>query len=192
MSTSPKTFLTPEQYLEIERKAEFKSEYLQGEMFAMAGAKRGHNRLVGNTFGQFYLQRRQHGCEVYSSDMRVCVSADGLYTYPDIVVVCGEPTFLDEQFDTLLNPTIIIEVLSPSTELYDRGRKFEQYRTIESLREYVLVSSDHVEIELYTRRDDGTWLLRAANRLEDRIGFESVACTLALADVYEGVDFTAL
>src|SRR5215471_2641510 len=147
MSTLPGTYLTPEQYLEIERKAEFKSEYYQGEMFAMAGARRNHIRLVTNTVASMHPQLRGGECEVYSNDMRVCVSSAGLYTYPDIVVACGKPQFLDGELDTLLNPVSIIEVLSPSTEAYDRGRKFALYRSLESLREYVLLSSDRVQVE---------------------------------------------
>jgi len=130
VSTNPKTFLTPEQYLAIERKAEYKSEYYNGEMFAMAGAKEAHNLLVTTLVGLLYSQLRRGPCRVYSNDMRVSVSATGLYTYPDVVAVRGERQFLDEQRDTLLNPTLIIEVLSPSTEAYDRGRKFEHYQSI--------------------------------------------------------------
>ena len=189
MSTSPKTYLTPEQYLEIERQAEFKSEYYQGEMFAMAGAVQAHNLLTGNAFASLHAQLRGRRCEVYSHDMRVRVSATGLYTYPDLVVVCGEPKFLDERRDTLLNPTVIGEVLSPSTEAYDRGKKFAHYRTLESLREYFLISSDRVQIERYSRQASSQWLLTAVNRLEDIIELESAGCTLSVADVYERVEF---
>ena len=190
MSTSPKTFLTPEEYLEIERKAEFKSEYYQGEMFAMTGARRAHNLLAGNTFAQLHGQLRRRPCEVYSNDMRVCVSATGLYTYPDVVVACETPRFLEDAVpDTLVNPTVIIEVPSAGTEAYDRGKKFDHYRALESLREYVLVSSDRVQIERYSRQSGGQWLLTAVNRLEDRIELESAGCTLSLADVYERVEF---
>jgi Uma2 family endonuclease len=120
--------------------------------------------------------------------MRARVSATGLYTYPDVVVVCGEPQFLDERRDTLLNPSLLIEVLSASTEAYDRGRKFEHYRSIESLREYLLVASDRVHADLYTRQPDGRWLLTSAGRLEDSLELQSIGCRLALADLYEKVD----
>lgn len=195
MSTSPKSFLTPEQYLEIERRAEFRSEYYQGEMFpmgepfAMAGARRNHNLLAGNAFAQVHAQLRRRPCEVYSNDMRVRVGTAEFYTYPDIAIICGEPRFLDTEFDTLLNPTAIVEVLSPSTEAYDRGKKFELYRSLDSLREYVLVSSDRIQIELYSRQAEGKWLLTAASRLEDTIELEAAGCTLSLADVYERVEF---
>ncbi|HMD71178.1 MAG TPA: Uma2 family endonuclease [Bryobacteraceae bacterium] len=191
MSATPKTYLTPEQYLEIERAAEFKSEYFQGEMFAMAGAKWAHNLLVGNLIASLHEQLRSRPCAVLPSDMRVRVSRSDLYTYPDVVVVCGEPKFLDDRRDTLLNPTVLIEVLSPSTEAYDRGRKFEQYRTIESLSEYLLVSSDRVQAELFTRQADGRWLLTAAGGMEGALEFQSVGCRIGLRDVYEKVDLTA-
>lgn len=190
MSTQPKTFLTPEQYLEIERRAEYKSEYYKGEMFAMAGAKQAHNLLVGNLVAGLHRQLRSRPCQVYPSDMRVRVTATGLYTYPDVIAVCVEPRFLDDQKDTLLNPGLLIEVLSPSTEAYDRGRKFEQYKSIEALREYLLVASDRVHADLYTRQADGRWLLTSADSLEDSLTLESVGVRLTLADLYEKVDVT--
>src|ERR1039458_9634093 len=191
MSTLPKTYLTPEQYLEIERKAEFKSEYYQGEMFAMSGASYPHIRIVANAMRELGQQLRQGHCEPLSNDMRVRVTPTGLYTYPDVVVVCAEPQFADDTLDTLLNPTVIIEVLSESTEAYDRGRKFELYRSLESLAEYMLISSQRVSAELFTRQPDGRWMLTASSRLEDSLDLQSVGCHLALADVYEKVDFMA-
>ncbi len=191
MATHPKTFLTPEQYLEIERKAEFKSEYFQGEMFA-DGWSEGRpqpDRLESGA--ELRQQLRKRPCRAYVNDMRVRVSATGLYTYPDAVVVCGEPQFLDDQRDTLLNPSLIVEVLSPSTELYDRVRKFEHYRSVESVSEYLLVSSERVSAELYTRQADGRWLLTTVSRMEDSLDLQSVGAHLALADLYEKVDFTA-
>lgn len=190
MSTQPKTFLTPEQYLEIERRAEYKSEYYNGEMFAMAGAKQAHNLLVGNLVAGLHSQLRSRPCQVYPSDMRVRVKPTGLYTYPDVIAVCVEPRFLDDQKDTLLNPGLLVEVLSPSTEAYDRGRKFEQYKSIESLREYLLVASDRVHADLYTRQADGRWLLTSADNMEDSLTLESVGVRLTLADLYEKVDLT--
>ena len=184
----PKTLLTPEQYLAIEREAEYKSEYFQGEMFAMAGAGWVHNLLVANLIAGLHPQLRSRPCRVCPSDMRVRVRATGLYTYPDVVVVCGERRFLDERRDTLLNPSLLIEVLSPSTEAYDRGKKFEHYRSIESLREYLLVASDRVHVDQYTCQADGRWLLTSADRLEDSLDLQSVGCRLALADLYERID----
>jgi Uma2 family endonuclease len=191
MATLTKTYMTPEQYLEIERKAEFKSEYYQGEMFAMAGARWTHNRLVANLIASLHQQLRSRPCQTLPSDMRVQVEATGTYTYPDVSVVCGEPQFLDETRDTLLNPSLIVEVLSPSTEGFDRGRKFEYYCSVESVSEYLMVSSERVRAELYTRQPDGRWLLTAVNRLEDSLDLQSVGAHLALADLYEKVDLPA-
>jgi Uma2 family endonuclease len=191
MSTLAKSFLTPEEYLKIERQAEYKSEYFAGEMFAMAGAVERHNLICWNILGQLYHQMRQRRCRAYPSDMRVRVSATGLYTYPDIVALCGEPKFLDDHRDTLLNPSVIVEVLSPSTEAYDRGRKFEHYRSIESLAEYLLVASDRVHADLYRRQADGLWVLSPAGEPGDTVELPSIGCRLLLADVYEKVDFTA-
>src|SRR5271157_364012 len=159
MSTQAKTLLTEEQYLEIERKAEYKSEFFQGEMFAMAGAGYAHNLLIMNAGAALHQQFRSRPCVVLPNDMRVRVSKTGLYTYPDLVALCGKPELLDARQDTLLNPNLIVEVLSPSTEAYDRGQKFAHYRAIESLSEYLLVSSDRVQVDLFTRQPDGRWLL---------------------------------
>jgi Uma2 family endonuclease len=191
VSTQPKTFLTPEQYLEIERKAEYKSEYYAGEMFAMSGAKEAHNLVAVNLTIELGRQLRPRRCRLYPSGMRVCVSATGLYTYPDLSALCGEPRFLDDQRDTLLNPTLVIEVLSPSTEGYDRGRKFEHYRSIETLMEYLLVVPDRVHTELFRRQPDSTWVLTEASSLDAVLHLESVDCRLALSDIYDQVDAAA-
>ncbi len=142
MSLQLKPFLTPQDYLALERQAETKSEYYAGEVFAMAGASRKHNTIVTNLAYLLVGQLKGRSCEVYNSDMRVKVSATGLYTYPDLVVVCGKPRFDDDQEDTLLNPTVIIEVLSKSTEAYDRSEKFAQYRALELMADYLLIAQD--------------------------------------------------
>ena len=189
MATRPETFLTPEQYLEIERKAEFKSEYYGGEMFAMSGARRGHNLIVWNLAGVLDRHLRNRPCEAYQNDMRVRVGATGLYAYPDTVIVFGEPQFLDETQDTLLNPTVIVEVLSPSTEAYDRGDKFELYRAIPSLTHYLLVSSERMSAVLFARQAEGGWLLTGATLPEDTIDLPAVGVRFTLADLYEKVEF---
>jgi Uma2 family endonuclease len=191
MATHSKTFLTPEQYLEIEREAEFKSEYFQGEMFLMSGAREPHNLIVVNLVSTLHQQLRIGPCRIFANDMRVRVTATGLYTYPDVVAVCSEPQFLDETRDTLLNPSLIVEVLSPSTEIYNRIRKFEHYRSVESVGEYLMIASERVSAELYTRQPDGRWMLTAANRMEDSLELQSVGAHLALADLYEKVDLPA-
>lgn len=185
MSAIPKTKLTPEEYLKIKRKAEYKSEYFNGEIFAMSGAKRNHNKITTNLSGLIWQHLKSKDCESYSNDMRVFVLKTGLYTYPDIVVVCGEPKFQDKVSDTLLNPTLLIEVLSESTESYDRGRKFQNYRSVESLREYVLISQDEARIEKYVKSGDVFWTLSEAVGLDAEIEFSSIECRLALAEVYD-------
>jgi Uma2 family endonuclease len=189
MSSQALPFLTPEQYLEIERNAERKSEYWNGEMFAMAGATAPHNLVASNTSGLAHAQLRSKPCRVYHSDMRVRVLATGLNTYPDVVIVCGEQLFLDGLRDTLLNPKAIVEVLSPSTEAYDRGRKFGHYRQIESLEQYLLLSQDRMQAELFSRQPSGQWLLAFATHPEEFVDLSSVGCKLSLAECYEKVDF---
>ncbi|HEV8160002.1 MAG TPA: Uma2 family endonuclease [Pyrinomonadaceae bacterium] len=190
MNAIPKRKLTPEEYLEIERKAEYKSEYFDGEIYAMAGAKRRHNVIAWNVGGELRQHLKGKNCEAYPADMRVFVPQTGLYTYPDLVVVCGEPKFQDDTFDTLLNPILIVEVLSDTTENYDRGKKFQHYRSIESLHEYVLVSQDEARIEKYVKRSDGFWLLSEAVGLDLEIEFASIECRISLAEVYDKIDFS--
>jgi Uma2 family endonuclease len=191
MSSQALPFLTPEQYLEIERKAERKSEYWNGEMFAMAGASRAHNLIATNTTRQASTQLRSRICEVYQGDMRVKVVATGLNTYPDVVIGCGQLHHLDARQDTLLNPKAIAEVLSPSTEAYDRGRKFEHYGQIESLEQYLLLSQDRMRAELFSRQPGGKWLLTFATHPEEFVELSSVGCRLSLAECYEKVIFPA-
>lgn len=191
MSAIPKTKLTPEEYLEFERKSEERHEYFDGEIFAMSGAKRNHNKVVGNLSGLIWQHLKGKDCEFYPTDMRVFVPATGLYTYPDLTVVCGEPQFQDDTFDTLLNPVLLIEVLSDSTESYDRGRKFQHYRSIESLQEYILVSQTEARVEKYVRHGDGFWLLSEAVGLGSEIEFSSVECLIPLVEIYDKIDFSA-
>jgi Uma2 family endonuclease len=187
MSTQPKSHLTPEQYLQIERRADFRSEYFQGEMFAMSGAREPHLLVVTALVALLYGSLKGR-CRVYSNDMRVLVSPTGLYTYPDIVVVCGKPNFLDDELDTLTNPTLLIEVLSPSTESYDRGKKFDHYRTIESLQQYLLVSTDRPHVDSFTR-SAGVWTFSAADGLNSELVLGSVGSTLRLDAIYADVEF---
>ena len=183
--------MSPDEYLALERQSETRSEYLDGEMFAMAGSSFNHNVIVGNVLGELRQQLKGRPCRVCPNDQRVHVPATGLYTYPDVVVVCGEPRFQDGKMDTLLNPILIVEVLSPNTEAYDRGEKLEHYQTIESLAEYVLVAQDRPRIDQYVRQDGGHWLLTAASSLEASLALPSIQCQLALAEVYDKVDFAS-
>ena len=188
MTSQAQTRYTPEEYLALERQAQCKSEYYAGEIFAMAGASRWHNLIVTNVLRELSLQLKGRPCTTYPSDMRVKVSPTGLYTYPDITVVCGEARFEDNQQDTLLNPTLIVEVLSESTEAYDRGGKFAHYRKLASLMEYVLITQTKPHIEPYLRQPDNRWLLAEADSLSDTIHLPSIECHLALAEVYDKVD----
>lgn len=188
MSTQPKTHYTPEEYLALERAAEYKSEYFNGEIFAMSGASRRHVLIVTNLVVQLATQLKKRDCSVYSTDLRVKVNPTGLYTYPDVIVVCGESQFSDAHMDTLINPNVIVEVLSESTQGYDRGGKFEQYRTLESFKEYVLVAQDKPHVEHFVRQPDNRWLLSETNRMEDSIELNSIGCTLALTEIYDKVN----
>ena len=189
MSTPPKSYLSPTQYLAKERKAEFKSQYYRGEMLAMAGASREHNLIVANLVGEIGNALKDRRCEVYPSGMRVKVTATGLYTYPDATVVCGDPEFEDEQFDTLTNPTVLFEVLSDSTESWDRGGKFRQYRDIPSLKEYVMVTQDRASVERYIRQTDGGWLLQEIESTEASVRFDSIDVMVPLAEIYRNIRF---
>lgn len=185
MTTQPqKSFLTPAEYLEIERKAEYKSEYFNGEMFAMAGAQRLHNLIVSNLIRSVGNQLLARDCNVYPSDMRVKIAKIDKYIYPDIAITCGTENFEDDHVDTLLNPVVIIEILPTSSEAYDRGRKFQHYQFIESLAEYILITPDAVRVEQFVRQSDRTWLYSEYQNLDDVVKLESVGCELALHEVY--------
>jgi Uma2 family endonuclease len=187
MSTLPNRPLTAEQYLEIERKAEFKSEFYRGEMFAMSGGSRKHSQLPFQLTALMGTHILTRGCEGYSSDMRVLVEESGLYTYPDLSVVCGAPKFADTHMDTLVNPTLLVEVLSPSTEEYDRGTKVKLYRDIPSLRECLLISQDAPEVELYRREIDDVWKIIVAKGPNASVELKSIDYTLRLWDLYRGI-----
>jgi Uma2 family endonuclease len=183
----PKTY-TFDEYLEIERKAGYRSELVNGYIYAMAGASRMHNLVAGNTFGELRQQLKGRPCEAYTSDMRVKVEATGRATYPDVVVVCGEPKFADDVKDTLLNPLVIVEVLSPSTEADDRGEKFAHYRRIDSLQEYVLLSQDRIRVEHY-RRQGEQWLLTDVADLDSMLELPALGFSVPLRDIYDKVEF---
>ena len=189
MSAVPKRLLTPQEYLVRERLADFKSEYYRGEMFAMAGASFLHSLVKDNLSGETRQQLKNGPCLVVTSDLRVLVNSTGLYTYPDIVIVCDEPQFEDGVFDTLLNPTALVEVLSDSTEKYDRGAKFKQFRQIPSLREYILAAQDQALVERYVRQADDSWLLTEFKELAATFAFSSVTVRIPMTEIYRGVKF---
>jgi Uma2 family endonuclease len=188
MAINPQKKMTPAEYLAFERaQTDAKHEYLNGDVVMMAGASLAHNRIVANLVATLHAQMRRRPCDVFSSDMRLHIPATGLYTYPDIVALCGEPQLEDDASDILLNPAVIMEVLSPSTEAYDRGSKFDHYRSLESLQTYVLLVQDHPQVELFQRQDKGDWLLSVVKAPEARVSLPVIGCELALADVYERV-----
>lgn len=191
MSTVPKRYLTPEEYLHRERKAEFRSEYFRGETFAMAGASANHNLIVLNSGASLRDQLKKKPCRVYPSDLKLRIEATGLYTYPDLSVVCGEPQLESDAGDVLLNPVVLVEVLSDSTEAYDRGKKFEHYRTIPSLRHYVLIAQDRHSIDCFTRSADGSWNLTSCQGLDGKVMLDAIDGELAGAEVYDKVVFAS-
>ncbi len=183
------TRYTPEQYLEMERQADFKSEYDGGFITAMAGGSPEHNTIAVNLSREISLQFKNRPCRVFVGDVRLCVSPTGLYTYPDVMAVCGRPRFHDDDANVLLNPTMIVEVLSSTTESYDRGRKFRHYQQLNSLQEYVLVAQDEVRVERFTRRGDD-WVLSVFTSLDDTLRLASIDCEVALREIYDKVEFS--
>ena len=187
-SIAARTYLTPEEYIALERKATLKSEYLSGEIVAMSGASDTHNLITMNTSNALYNQLADRGCRIYASDMRVGISAGVSYFYPDIAVTCDKPRFEDDVFDTLINPQVIIEVHSDSTANYDRGEKFGRYRQLESLQEYILISQDQVQVDHYLRQGK-QWVLSEFSTLEDILPLASIEAELPLRQIYRFVEF---
>ncbi len=181
-------FYTAEEYLALEREAEFKSELISGQIVAMAGATRAHNLISGNVAQRLRNQLEGTPCETYSNDMRVKTTSSN-YVYPDVVVVCDEPQFEDAELDTLLNPTVVVEVLSNSTEARDRGEKFSDYRAIDSVQDVVFVSQYRMHVEHYVKQENGEWLLHDVTNPEGAITLASIGCSLTLAEIYERVKF---
>lgn len=180
---------TPDEYLILERRSEFKSEYFDGEIFAMSGATLAHNRIAGNLFMEIGLQLKGRPCQHFMSDMRVGVTARGPYFYPDVSVVCGKPQLRDNTKDCLMNPVVIVEVLSPSTESYDRTQKFTSYQRIATLTDFLLVSQVEPRIEHYTRQRTGGWLLNTISGLDSKLSVPSIGCELLPSRIYEQVEF---
>lgn len=191
VSTQPPTtnaLLSPEEYLAAEREAETRNEYVDGEVCPMTGASVDHSQIAINLGHELMKQLQARPCRVLLIDLKVRLPDSRKFFYPDVTVVCGELQFHDNRRDVILNPLLIIEVLSPSTEAFDRGEKFQAYQTIESLREYLLVAQDKPAVEQYVRQADGTWTYRAVTGLESSLSLPSIECTLNLGAVYDKVD----
>lgn len=189
MTTRPDVRLTPEEYLRIERAAEWKSEYVDGEMFSMPRPSFRHTIITANVAAELGNQLLNRPSTVSVSALRVATDRRRHYIYPDVVVLCEPPKYVDEQRDTVTNPALIAEVLSDSTEKYDRGGKFERYRSVPTLSEYLLLAQDRVHVELFSRQADGRWSLRDWNDPAAEIEIESIHCRLKIADVYAKVMF---
>lgn len=186
MAFFAQVYVTPEEYLAQERASEQKNEYFNGEIFAMAGGSPAHNRITANLIREIDTRLLDGPCITYTGDQRVKVIATELYTYPNVVVVCGEPQFEEGGLDTLLNPTLLVEVLSPSTEAYDRGAKFAHFRRLPSLREYVLVAQDRARVERYFRNGE-IWELTELDGMDAALGLASVPGAIPLARIYDRV-----
>ncbi|MBU6119722.1 Uma2 family endonuclease [Hymenobacter siberiensis] len=186
--TEPTSYVSPEEYLRLEREAEFKHEYFQGETRAMAGAGYAHNLICANLTGELYSRLRSQGCSVVSSDQRLQIMSGSAFVYPDLTVVCGKPEFNEEKKpDTLLNPTLLVEVLSPTTSQYDRSEKFMLYRQVPSLRQYLTLDAQAIHAELHTLDDLGRWVLTETRDLSATLDLSSIGCQVPLAEVYAGV-----
>jgi Uma2 family endonuclease len=186
---SRKNWISPEEYLALERSAEFKSEYLDGQLYAMSGGSPQHSAITVNVTVELGGQLKGRPCQAFSNDMKVRTSPTGLYAYPDLTVVCGEPQFHDETRDTLTNPVVIVEVLSPSTEAFDRGKKVAGYQHLESLIDYLLIAQDQPRIEHYTRQPNNRWLLTVMTEMEDSLRLPSIECDLKMSEVYDRIVF---
>jgi Uma2 family endonuclease len=191
MTTHTVTYVTPEEYLAAERLSETRSEYLDGGVYPMTGATANHIRIVSNVTTELNIQLRGRRCDVFPIDMKVCLPDSRKFFYPDVTVACGELQYHDDRRDIILNPVLVVEVLSKSTEAFDRGAKFQAYRTIESLKEYLLVAQDSPLVEQYVKNEDGRWSLTEAAGLEGSLALPSVECTLNLSAVYDKVDFNS-
>ena len=191
MSAQPQTKLTEEEYLAIEERAEFKSEFYRGEMFALSGGSLPHAEIGGTIIALLWPGVRAKGCKIYNSELKVRTQRGGLYAYPDATVVCGELQYAEGTTHVITNPTVVIEVLSPSTEAYDRGFKSSEYRKISSLKEYAFISQTEPRVEIYGRKSNGEWgEFSEYFGLDAAAKFHSLDCTISLADLYSGVSFT--
>lgn len=191
MTTQTVTHVTPDEYLAAERLSDYRSEYLDGDVYPMTGGSVSHILITGNLILELGTQLKARPCRVFPTDLKVRMPDSRKFFYPDVTVVCDNLKFHDDRRDIILNPTIIVEVLSPSTEAFDRGAKFRSYQTVESLKEYVLVAQDKPLVEQFVKNGDGTWKYRTAEGLESSLALPSIECTLNLSAVYDKVDFNS-
>jgi Uma2 family endonuclease len=189
MTTQTVTYVTPDEYLAAERLSETRSEYLDGGVYPMTGGTANHSRIVSNIITQLNNQLDDRPCDVFPTDMKVRLPDSRKFFYPDVVVVCGELQYHDGRKDIILNPDLVVEVLSPSTEAFDRGAKFEAYRAIDSLKEYLLILQEKPLVEQYVRGESGEWIFKAVEGLESSITLPSIECNLSLSAVYKRVEF---
>lgn len=184
-----KPYISTEEYLRLERAAEYKSEYYAGEIFAMAGGKAIHSLISANVGRELGNKLKGKGCVPFDSNLRIMTPATGLYTYPDVSVICGPLEYAPDTDDTIVNPTLLVEVLSDSTEGYDRGKKFEHYRSIPTFQEYVLISQTAASVEVFSRQPDGNWMLTHVKGLDAKARLQSFDIELSLAEIYYEVQF---
>lgn len=189
MSAQPYEYLSLPEYFDLEATSDLKHEYYRGAIYAMTGASARHNLIVANIIGLLHSQLRRSACRVFPSNLRLKIEQTGLYTYLDVSIICGTLQFDAGRQDTVTNPIVLVEVLSPRTENYDRGKKFEHYRTIETLQEYIVVAQDRTHIEQYIRQADHRWLLVDFFTVDQIVRIEAIECDLPLADVYEYISF---
>jgi len=183
------TYYTPEEYLALEETADYRSEYFQGEIFAMSGGSANHNRITKNMLIALESDFEDKPCEAFITDMRLLVKANGFYTYPGVMVICGQPEFVEGRDDTLTNPVVIVEVLSKSTEGYDRGAKFELYRALSTLQDYILIDQHKIHVEHFHRLKDGRWILQEFDSFEDSFTIESIDFEISLHQIYRNVNW---
>ena len=182
-------YISPEHYLEMERASDVKHEYYKGDVYAMSGASLPHNDIFHNVYGALTFFLKGKGCKPYGSDLRIHIPQNTLYTYPDISIICGKPETTDSFRDNIINPSVIIEILSKSTKDYDRGTKFTLYRNIKTLTEYILIDSTSISVEIFTRQKDNSWILTEFKQLSDSFVITTINLTLHLTDIYEDVSF---
>lgn len=189
MTAVPKKIITPIEYLEMERLSNEKHEYYAGEIYAMSGASLRHNIITSNIFGYLFSKLKGKKCRLFGSDLRIHIPKNSLYTYPDLSIICGKVETIDNQFDTAINPIVIIEILSSSTRNYDKGEKFTLYRDVETLMEYIVVDSEKISIEKHIRNEDGSWQFTEYKNLEQFISLDTVSVEIKLSEIYEDVEF---